>query len=321
MRRSLASRVRIAGAQRAFLSSVALSGAGRPRTTTRGPRPAPTSRASSAGAPQNRRPPSASTSTRSAYRSASDSVCVAYTTVLPAPASPSMCSQRRSRWRGSRAELGSSMSSIGGSASRPIATFTRWRLPPERRSTRSFVAVAQPGLLEHPVDRRLDVTGTFEAGEQAQVLGDGQLRVERQRLRHPARPAGSGRDRAGVGRLNPGQDGQQRRLAGPVRPDAGDTLPCARLDRHVVQGLVRAVALVQPDRFEHHGRLRLHSARLTSRIGVAMHFAPSALAPHISCTHAPASCAVHRRHRRRARQGSADRDASLAGRALRARLW
>ena len=81
----------------------------------------------------------------------------------------------------------------------------------------------RPVWAEHAIDRGLDVPDPVEPREQPQVLGHAQLAVERRLLRHPA---GRGRlsYRAGVRRLNPGQDREQRRLAGAVRPDAGDQL-------------------------------------------------------------------------------------------------
>jgi hypothetical protein len=56
------------------------------------------------------------------------------TTVVP---SSDRNTHRRSRWRGSSDAEGSSSSSTSGWPSRPIAMFTRWRLPPESRLTSS----------------------------------------------------------------------------------------------------------------------------------------------------------------------------------------
>jgi hypothetical protein len=50
----------------------------------------------------------------------------------------------RARWRGSSEEAGSSSSSTAGSEIKPIAMFTRWRLPPERRPTSSPARALSP---------------------------------------------------------------------------------------------------------------------------------------------------------------------------------
>ena len=88
-------------------------------------------------------------------------------------------------------------------------------------------ALAEPGLLEHPLDRRVDVGDALEAGEQAQVLGHGQPPVERRLLRHPADLAGS-RDRARV-RARGSRRGS--RAASSCRPRWGRSPPAARRDR------------------------------------------------------------------------------------------
>ena len=49
-------------------------------------------------------------------------------------------------------------------------------------------ALAQARLVEHPLDGRVDVGDLLELGEQAQVLGDGELGVDRGLLRDPADP-------------------------------------------------------------------------------------------------------------------------------------
>ena len=54
-----------------------------------------------------------------------------------------MNSHSRSRWRGSSDAEGSSSSSTGGSASRPTAMFTRWRLPPDSLPTLVVGALAR----------------------------------------------------------------------------------------------------------------------------------------------------------------------------------
>jgi hypothetical protein len=62
-------------------------------------------------------------------------------------------------------------------------------------------------------------------------------------LRHPADLLGRERDRAGGRAQRAGEDLQQRRLAGAVRPDHGHALAGGDLERDVAQRLAGAVAL------------------------------------------------------------------------------
>ena len=103
-------------------------------------------------------------------------------------------------------------------------------------------AVGQTGLLEHPLDRRVEVRDPLEAGEQAQVLGHRQPPVEARRLRNPADLPG-GRDSAGVRLGDPGEDREQGGLAGSVGPDHGEQLARAGLERDRAQGGAIAVRL------------------------------------------------------------------------------
>ena len=63
---------------------------------------------------------------------------------------------------------------------------TRWRLPPGQTPDLLAGALLQAGLLEHRRDRRPRVGDALQAGEQPQVLGHRELRVERGLLWHPA---------------------------------------------------------------------------------------------------------------------------------------
>ena len=65
-------------------------------------------------------------------------------TARPATVSPFTNVHSRSRCAGSSEAEGSSRASTGGSPSSPAATFTRWRLPPERFSRRSPARSASP---------------------------------------------------------------------------------------------------------------------------------------------------------------------------------
>ena len=106
-------------------------------------------------------------------------------------------------------------------------------------------AVLEAGLGEHPRDGRLRVGDLLEPREQPQVLGDRQLRVQRRLLRHPADLLCGMRDLALGRRQDPGEDREQRRLAGAVRPDDRDQLPGVQLEADSVQRGPRAESLGQ----------------------------------------------------------------------------
>ena len=91
--------------------------------------------------------------------------------------------------------------------------------------------------------------------EQAQVLGDGEPAVERGLLRYPAELAGDV-EGARVGILDPGEDREQRRLAGAVGPDHGQQLAGGGLEGNVAQGGAVAEALADFARLDHPGGLR-----------------------------------------------------------------
>ena len=162
------------------------------------------------------------------------------TTLVPRSVSPRMNVHSRWRWRGSSAPDGSSSSSTGGSASSPTAMFTRWRLPPERLASSSSARSCEARLLEHPLDGRVGVLDALQPREQAQVLRDGELRVDRGLLRHPAdalvRVGALLRHRPGVRRPDPAEHRQQRRLARAVGPDDREQLAARDLEAHVAHG-------------------------------------------------------------------------------------
>ena len=153
----------------------------------------------------------------------------------------------RWRWRGSSAPDGSSSSSTGGSASRPTAMFTRWRLPPDSSPSSSSARSASAVCSSIRCDRRLEVVDLLQAREQAQVLRDGELHVDGGLLRDPADPAvGVGPlllDRAAVGLADAGEHRQQRRLAGAVGADDRQQLAASDLEAHVAHRLAIAEAL------------------------------------------------------------------------------
>ena len=84
-------------------------------------------------------------------------------------------------------------------------------------------AVAKARLVEHPLDRVLDVVRFLEPGEQPQVLLDREPPVERRLLRDPADLAGNA-DGARVRIADAGEDREERRLARAVGPDHGEEL-------------------------------------------------------------------------------------------------
>ena len=149
-------------------------------------------------------------------------------TVVPRPARAPTNSQSRARWRGSRPTLGSSRSRTTGRESSPIAMLIRCWLPPESRATVSSRRSPSPVELEHLLDRGARVLVLLEPGEEQQVLLDRQPPVERRLLGNPADRAAGQLDLAPVGPGDPGEDREQRRLAGPVRPDHRHQLPGAR---------------------------------------------------------------------------------------------
>ena len=103
--------------------------------------------------------------------------------------------------------------------------------------------VLEPDLAERDADLRvalvlfeIEVRGRFEDG-----ILDRLVAVERRLLRQEAdaRLAEPG-DLAGIGRLQPREDAEQRRLAGPVGTDQADPLAVADIDRDVGEQGARA---------------------------------------------------------------------------------
>ena len=88
-------------------------------------------------------------------------------------------------------------------------------------------ALAQVGLVEHPLDRALDVVDLLEAGEQAQVLRDREPPVERRLLRHPADLAGERRPRPASGSRIPARIESSVVLPAPLGPITASSSPGA----------------------------------------------------------------------------------------------
>jgi hypothetical protein len=108
--------------------------------------------------------------------------------------------------------------------------------------------LAQAGELEHLLGRGVRVLASLQAGEEEQVLLDGQPLVERRLLGHPADLSLFDLDLAAVRREDPGEDREQRRLARPVGPDHGHQLAGQRLEADPAQRLALAVELDQVPR-------------------------------------------------------------------------
>ena len=149
----------------------------------------------------------------------------------------------------SRFESGSSIRNTCGwrTIARPIAT--RWRWPPEssfgRRSrygVRSSIFAAQATRSLIDALRRL-----AQAQPEGDVLGDGQVRVERVVLedhrdvallrRHVVDDAAADRDRAVGDVLEPGDHAQRGRLAAARRADEHEELAVRDVERQVEDGL------------------------------------------------------------------------------------
>ncbi len=93
------------------------------------------------------------------------------------------------------------------------------------------------------------VARALQRREQPQVLARREARVERRPLRHPAHarggavgPGDGARARAG----DPGEDREQRGLAGAVGPQQGDRLPGAEVEVDAVEGREVAIEAAQP---------------------------------------------------------------------------
>ena len=114
-------------------------------------------------------------------------------------------------------------------------------------------AVAQAGEVERPVDRGADVGHAVEAGEDREVVFDGDVDVEVVELRDDAHlgPGGLGvagqlvaerAQFAGVGQRLPGQQPHRRRLAGAVGAEQAEADALGHVEVEPVDGRDRAEA-------------------------------------------------------------------------------
>ena len=108
---------------------------------------------------------------------------------------------------------------------------TRCWLPPDSRPTSSSARSSSPVWASIRPHGLFGIGELLEPREQPQVLGHRQLRVERRLLRHPADLAGRAVSISpSVGGRTPGEDREQRRLAGAVRADDRDQLAGLELE-------------------------------------------------------------------------------------------
>ena len=97
-----------------------------------------------------------------------------------------MNSHSRSRWRGSREAEGSSRSSTAGLAQKPDRDVDPLLVAAGELADLLVGPVREPGLSEHARDGSSGSSTPLQPGEQAQVLGHRELRVQRRLLRDPA---------------------------------------------------------------------------------------------------------------------------------------
>ena len=171
-------------------------------------------------------------------------------TDVPPPARPRTNSQRRSRWRGSRPVDGSSSRRTAGRREQADRDVHPLLVTARERSDLIRATIAKARLVEHPLDRALDVVAFLEPGEEAQVLLDREAPVEGRLLRDPADLAGHAHA-AGVRIADAGEDREQGRLAGPVRTDHGEELARSSRERDVVKGHTAAERMADALGFEH----------------------------------------------------------------------
>ena len=188
--------------------------------------------------------PGAITHTSSPSSNASSTSCV--TRMIPMPirackvtSSNCICS----RVMASRAANGSSMSSTGGDRANTRASETRCFWPPES-SAGMILPTGKPGQCQHVESPRTPSGGWDTRGLKSDlhVFQRRQPREQRGLLKHyrpiragaTARPAFQ-RHCARVGRIEPGEDIQQRRLATSRSPDQGQYATTGNSNRYARQ--------------------------------------------------------------------------------------
>ncbi len=141
----------------------------------------PTEDFSSSEVPSATFRPWSMTAIRSASWSASSRYCVVSRMVLPCCTSSRMVVHIWPRVRGSRPVVGSSRKISGGRVIRLAARSSRRRMPPENWAICLVAASSSPNCVEQPLGglARRRPAQSLEAAEEEQVLGGGQVLVDR----------------------------------------------------------------------------------------------------------------------------------------------
>ena len=175
---------------------------------------------------------------------------------MPVAAYAWSSSQNSRRASGSTPAVGSSSSRSCGSCSRQAASARRCFQPPD-----SVPASCSPRAREaQPVERRVDARGAVghpvHPRDEREVLADREVVPEREPLRHVARAAldlprlgadvvAQARALAGVGREQPAEHPDRRRLAAAVRSEEAEDLAAPHRQREVAHDVVLAEVLVE----------------------------------------------------------------------------
>ena len=186
------------------------------------------------------------TTIRSAIDSASSWSWVTRIVVTPSRCCSARISPRsRTRSSASSADSGSSSSSSPGAVASARASAIRCCCPPESWPGILAAAVRQADQLQQLGDARADLVAALAPVDEpvGDVVEDGEVGKQRVRLEHDAVVALDRRqpgdvlaalhDRAGVLRLEPGDDPQQRGLAAARRPEKRHQLAAVDGERDV----------------------------------------------------------------------------------------
>ncbi len=195
--------------------------------------------------------------------SASSITWLETSSVRPAAASEAKVAQSSRRSTGSRPTVGSSSTSRPGSPSSAVASETRERSPPER-----FRDLVVHVLVERDRRDRLIRLGrgyAQDSSEEAQVLADAEVTVDRRRLGHIGRPGGAAGairprrpstvDSACLDHLDADDRPHQRRLAAAARPEQARDPARRNREREVVQDGPAAAADAEAVDVDRRGRL------------------------------------------------------------------
>ena len=173
--------------------------------------------------------------------------------VLPRSRSDAIVCHARRRASGSKPVVGSSRKTISGSPTSASPRSRRRRCPPERRAHERVALLLEADELDDVADRpRLRVV----AGEQREILGDGEAVVEGRGLEDDADPLAPVETRGGRVLAEHGhrpavalavalEDLDGRRLAGAVRAEQPEDLALRDLEADSAQRLELLVGLAE----------------------------------------------------------------------------